>query len=94
MTTLRQNGHKNTDQSRAQKPPLHSYTGQAQTTETSTGDIPNKHNCSFFVVSLYTHFSKQYPPTVLRSVIRFVPFVDLLCLASVLYDPVRLLVRL
>jgi len=58
------------------------------------GDIPNKHNCSFFGVSLYTYFSKQYPPTVLHSVIRFVPFVDLLCLASDLNDQVQLLARL
>ena len=94
MTTLRWNGDKNTDQSRAQKPPLHSSTGQALTTEASTGDIPNKHNCSFFGVSLYTFFSKQCPPTVLHSVIRFVPFVDLLRLASDLDDPVQLLARL
>jgi hypothetical protein len=94
MTTLRGNGDKKTDQSRAQKPPLHSSTGQAQTTEARTGDIPNKHNRSFFAVPLYTYFGKQYPPTVLHSVICFVPFVDLLCLASDLHDPVQLLARL
>jgi len=94
VTTLRQNGDKNTDQSRAQKPPLHSSSGQAQTTEASTGDIPNQHKCTSFGVSLYTYCSQQYPPTVLHSVIRFVPFVDLLCLASDLNDPVQLLERL
>lgn len=94
VTTLRRNGDKKTGQSRAQKPPLHSSTVQAQTTEASTGDIPNKHNCSFFGVSLYTYFSQQYPPTMLHSVIRFVPFVDLLCLASDLDDPVQLLAHL
>jgi len=59
VSTLRRNADKNTEQSRAQKPPLHSSTGQAQTAEASPGDIPNKHNCSFFGVSPYTYFGKQ-----------------------------------